>query len=265
MIAKINSGALYGIEAFRIKLEVSVTNGTGYMITGLPGDAIKESLSRIAIAISSNGFRMPRTKLVINLCPANVRKAGTAFDLPITLGILMASGQVEDLGKLNDYWIIGEIGLDGTIHSVAGALCMAWQAKKEGWKGIVVPYENAEEAALIPGIQVYGVSHLREVIDFIRADCSLEPAIPEHELVSSTPLDLDFRDVKGQHRLKRALEIAAAGGHHSLIIGPPGVGKTMLASRLPSILPPMTRQESLETTRIYSVLPPACDHYYPSL
>jgi magnesium chelatase family protein len=198
---------------------------------------------------------MPRTKLVINLCPANVRKAGTAFDLPIAIGILIASGQIEDLGKLEDYWITGEIGLDGTIHPVAGVLCMAWQAKKEGWKGIVVPYANAEEAALIPGINVYPVRHLREVISFIKADCSLEPFQHHAGFFSFRHAEPDFKDVKGQHRIKRAMEIAAAGGHHSLIIGPPGVGKTMLASRLPSILPPMTRQESLETTRIYSVLP----------
>jgi len=254
MLAKLFGSALHGVDAFRVTIEVSVSNGLGCQLTGLPDDAIKESLSRIEIAIKSNGYQMPRTKLVINLAPADVRKSGTAFDLPITLGILMATGQLEDLDKLKDYIIIGEIGLDGMLHPVRGALCMAHQALQDGYKGIVLPRPNAEEASLVEGIEVYGVHHLREVVSFITSDCALEPAIGR--LRQSDPEDrtIDFKDVRGQQSVKRALEIAAAGGHNTLLIGPPGIGKSMLAKRLPSILPPMTLRESLETTRIYSVL-----------
>ena len=254
MLSKINSSTLNGIDAIPIIVEINVSRGMGYQITGLADEAIKESLSRIAIAINSNGFSMPRTKLVINLGPADLRKSGTAFDLPIAIGILLASEQLVDFDKLNNYVLVGELGLDGTIYPVRGALCMTYFAKQYGYKGIILPNANASDAALVDGIDVFAVSHLNDVIEFILSDLALTPFRPSRKIVETDPTAVfDFIDVKGQKHVKRALEIAAAGGHNTLVIGPPGIGKTMLAKRLPSILPPMTIAEALETTRIYSI------------
>lgn len=246
--------ALQGIDAFPITIEVSVSNGLGYKITGLHDEAIGESLSRIEVAIKSNGYHMPRTKLTINLAPAGIRKTGTALDLPIALGILLASEQLHDLGKLQDYVLIGELGLDGTVYPVRGALCMAHRARQDGYKGILLPAPNSPEAALVEGIDVYATRCLRDAIAFVASDGSLPPVKRAFPALRSGTTVGDFVDVRGQPGIKRSLEIAAAGGHNTLLVGPPGVGKTMLASRLPSILPPMTREESMETTRIYSVL-----------
>lgn len=254
MLATLYSAAIYGIDALPVTVEVSVTRGLGYQITGLPDESIKESLSRIAIAIQECGFQMPRTKLLIHLGPANVRKSGSAFDLPIALGILLATGQIEDLGKLSNYIIAGEIGLDARVNPVPGALCMSELSVRRQYKGLICPVQNAREAALIKQADVYPIQHLKNVLSFIQADFSI-PAFKADKLpCPGTGTAMDFKNVAGQHRLKRAMEIAAAGGHHMLIRGFPGSGKSLLAKCLPSILPPMTEQEILETTRIRSLM-----------
>ncbi|HEY4206732.1 MAG TPA: YifB family Mg chelatase-like AAA ATPase, partial [Puia sp.] len=255
MLAKVRGSLLHGVEAFPIIIEVYVGNGLGYSITGQPDEIVRESLTRVEVALKSMGFYMPREKLSINLSPVNLRKTGAGFDLPIALGILKASGQLEDLGKLEDYLWAGELGLDGSIHAIAGTLCMAELAVKERIRGIVIPEANVIEACLMNGIEIYAVKHLKQVLDFVRSDTAMESRPPLF-VPGQPPEDSDipdFREVRGQLRVKRGLEIAAAGGHNSLIMGPPGVGKTMLASRLPSILPPMNIQEMLETTKIYSI------------
>ena len=254
MIAQLYSSTVFGVEAFRVTVEVSLSGkGIGTLLTGLPDDAIKESLGRIDTAIQLCGYHMPRTKLVINLVPADVRKMGTAFDLPIALGILMASGQLHDLGKLKDYIIAGEMGLDGSIHPVRGTLSMAVLAKRQQFKGILIPQANTTEASLVNGVTVYGIRHIKDLVEFIKTDLALLPSKPRKFPLANISPELDFKDVKGQYKVKRALEVAAAGGHNTIIIGPPGIGKTMLAKRLPGILPPLTIKEALETTQIYSV------------
>lgn len=254
MLTQIYGSAVYGIDALRITIEVNIDKGIGYHLVGLPDNAVKESNYRIAAALQHSGYKLPGKKITINMAPADIRKEGAAYDLPIALGILLASGQINSEG-IENVMMMGELSLDGSIRSIKGALSMALQAKKEGIQHLLIPSKNAKEAAIVDGISVYGVSNIKEVIDFLKdpnAATSTTAELEQH--VNSAHPKLDFSDVKGQDSIKRCMEIAAAGGHNIILIGPPGSGKTMLAKRLPSILPPMTLDESLETTKIHSVV-----------
>lgn len=256
MLVKTFGSAVYGVEAVTISVEVNVMNGKDYFIVGLPDSAVKESLQRVESAIKTNDFYMPRTKLVVNLAPADIRKSGTAFDLPIAVGTLAASEQLPNPERLKDYIIMGELNLDGSVLPIKGALPIAITARKEGRKGLILPKQNCREAGMVSNLDVYGVGHIREIIDFFHNESALQPVVVntrEEFFEAQSHFDLDFSEVKGQQHIKRSLEIAAAGGHNAILIGPPGAGKTMLAKRLPTILPPLTLQEALETTKIHSV------------
>ncbi len=255
MLVKCFGAAVQGINATVVTIEVNVSQGIKFFLVGLPDNAVRESRERILSALTHNRYKFPRQQVIINMAPADIKKEGSAYDLPLAMGMLAGNGQINS-EKLGEYIIMGELSLDGSILPIKGALPIAIMAKEQGFKGFILPEENAKEAAVVQGINIYGVSKITEVVNFLEGETDLEDIKVENNkdfTEEDYKYDVDFSDVKGQEQVKRAMEIAAAGGHNIILIGPPGAGKSMLAKRLPTILPPLSLSEALETTKIHSV------------